>query len=65
MKLTSFRLPSELHDRVKLYCKKEGMTMQGFMKNAIELYLMKLKMRPSLLDGQICLCGKSPCSCQK
>ena len=52
MKMTSFRIPEELHSRIKLYTQKEGMTVQGFMRKAIELYLMKLATRTSLLPGQ-------------
>ena len=53
MKLTSFRIPEDLHQRIKVYVAKEGMTMQGFLRKAIELYLMKLATRAGPLDGQI------------
>ena len=53
MKLTSFRIPEDLHQRIKVYVVKEGMTMQGFLRKAIELYLMKFATRTSPLDGQI------------
>ena len=52
MIMTSFRIPRALHERVKLYIAKEGMTMQGFMRKAIELYLMKLATRTHTLPGQ-------------
>ena len=52
MKLTSFRIPEELHARIKLYTAKEGMTMQGFIKKSIELYLMKLSTRTTPLPDQ-------------
>ena len=52
MKLTSVRIPEDLHDRMQLYVKKEGMTIQGFMRKAIELYLMKLSTRDALLEDQ-------------
>ena len=53
MIMTSFRIPRALHERVKLYIAKEGMTMQGFMRKAIELYLMKLATRTHPLEGQV------------
>jgi len=52
MIMTSFRIPEDLHSRIKVYIAKEGMTMQGFMRKAIELYLMKLATRTHPLPGQ-------------
>ena len=53
MKMTSVRIPESLHARVKIYVAKEGMTLQGFMRKAIELYLQKLATRKDVLPGQI------------
>ena len=53
MIMTSFRIPEDLHARIKVYIAKEGMTMQGFMRKAIELYLMKLATRTHTLPGQV------------
>ena len=72
MKMTSVRLPEDLHDRIKVYVAKEGMTLQGFMRKAIELYLMKLSTRQFTLPGQVdqvylpavCTCNSLPCTCE-
>jgi hypothetical protein len=66
MKLTSVRIPIDLHNRMQLYVTKEGMTIQGFMRKAIELYLMKLSTRTTVLNDQARLCTcvlDGECSC--
>jgi predicted DNA-binding protein len=33
-------IEKELHERLKAYCKKEGLKIQAVVKKAIELYLI-------------------------
>lgn len=40
--LTSFRIEKKLHQKMKAIASREGMTMQGFMRKAVELLIDRI-----------------------